>query len=312
MREINKIPGSVCEQIRHHVCSTLNESRDSLLHTVRSKMYELGASPALFDSVTNILSSETVYESAFQQLTTEYNVNKYVEANFGYVEPIEYRLQNLDENDDKREYMQYIPLLESLKEMLKNDEILSAVINPHHSTDGKLRDFCDGVHFKQHSLFASDDHCLQIVLYYDDFGAVNLLGHRAKRYKISAFYFMIANVAPQDRSRLHNVHLAALCFSSCIKRCGFDEILKPLVNDLVTLAKEGIIVNRSEGTFTFKGALCAVVADNLAAHSVGGFFESFTSTHPCGFCVIHKDKMQIASMCYVKNMEFFLSHIGQY
>ena len=202
-----------------------------------------------------------------------------------------------DENDHKTEYMQYIPLLESLKAMLQNDEIFSAVMNPHQSTDGKLRDFCDGSYYKQHPLFATDDHALQIVLYYDDFGAVNPLGHRARKYKIGAFYFMIANVAPKHRSRLHSIHLAALCFSSSIKRCGFDEILKPLVNDLVTLAENGVIINRKDGTFTLKGGLCAVVADNLAAHSIGGFVESFTSLHPCRFCVIRKDKMRSEFLC---------------
>jgi hypothetical protein len=34
-----------------------------------------------------------------------------------------------------------------------------------------------------------------------------------------------------------------------------------------------------------------VVADNLAAHGIGGFLESFSSTHPCRFCLISKDKL---------------------
>jgi len=50
-------------------------------------------------------------------------------------------------------------------------------------------------------------------------------------------------------------------------------------------------VERNEGTFTFRGALSIVVADNLAAHAIGGFFESFTAIHPCRFCIIRKDKM---------------------
>jgi len=77
-----------------------------------------------------------------------------------------------------------------------------------------------------------------LVLFYDDFGAVNPLGHRAKKYKIAAFYFMLANIPPKDRSRLHTLHLLALCFSSTVKKYGFDEILKPLRNDLTVLANE--------------------------------------------------------------------------
>jgi len=56
-------------------------------------MQEVGTSPHLLSSVTNLLSSETVYESAYKTLASEYNVNKYAETNFGYVEPMQYRLK---------------------------------------------------------------------------------------------------------------------------------------------------------------------------------------------------------------------------
>ena len=56
-------------------------------------------------------------------------------------------------------------------------------------------------------------------------------------------------------------------------------------------------MNRTDGMFTFRGGLCAVVADNLAAHAIGGFFESFTSVHPCRFCVIRKEKMRCEFVC---------------
>jgi len=311
LREIYNIPGSVCEQIRDHVNVTLRESRDCMLSSIQSKMHELGASPVLFSEINDLLSSETVYERTYKTLDTENNVNKYVKINFGYVEPAEYRLKNLDANDEKIEYMQYIPLIGTLTKMLQDDEIFSAVMNPHQSKDGKLRDFCDGAYCRQHPLFSSDDHALQIVLYYDDFGALNPLGHRAKKYKICAFYFTVANIAPRDRSRLHSIQLAALCFSSSVKRCGFDEILKPLVNDLVTLANSGITVERTDGKFTFRGGLCAVVADNLAAHSIGGFFESFTSLHPCRFCLIRRDKMHSEFSCDASKLRSAESYDNQ-
>ena len=297
LREINKIPGGACEEMRHRVLTELSASREALMVDVQKKMQELGTSPSISNAVVHIMSQPTEHEIAYQTLESEYNVNKYVETNFAYVEPVQYKLENLDRSDDKIEYMQYVPLLESLKMLLQNNDIFSAVLNSHQSKDNKLRDFCDGSHFRQHPLFSIDNQALQIILYYDDFGAVNPLGHRAKTYKIGAFYFMIANLSPKDRSRLHTIHLTALCFSSAVKRCGFDEVLKPLINDLITLSNEGVTVNRLDGTFNFKGALCVVVADNLAAHAIGGFFESFSSTHPCRFCVIRKDKMQDDFVC---------------
>lgn len=64
-----------------------------------------------------------------------------------------------------------------------------------------------------------------------------------------------------------------LCDSS--KKCGLDEVLRPLINDLTVLADQGIVLERADGTITLRGALCAVVADNLAAHSVGGYLVVF-------------------------------------
>lgn len=78
--------------------------------------------------------------------------------------------------------MQFITLIESLKLLLQNDDIFSSVINSDQLDDGKLRHLCDGTYLKQHPLFSTDNNALQLVIYYDDFGAVNPLGHRAKKY----------------------------------------------------------------------------------------------------------------------------------
>lgn len=70
---------------------------------------------------------------------------------------------------------------------------------------------------------------------------------------------------PKDRSRLHTTNLVAVCFLSSLKKCGFKEILKPLINDLLTSTNKGVTVLHRDGIFIFKGALSVLVADNLAA-----------------------------------------------
>ena len=56
--------------------------------------------------------------------------------------------------------------------------------NSHQSTDGKMRDFCDGEYYKEHPLFSIDKTALQLFLYYDDFEICNPLGSRVKKQKI--------------------------------------------------------------------------------------------------------------------------------
>ena len=60
-------------------------------------------------------------------------------------------------------------------------------------------------------------------------------------------------------------------------------MLEPVVNDLSTLAQEGVVVNRPDGSVTLKGTLVAVVADNLAAHAIGGCFNHFLPAIHIGF-----------------------------
>jgi hypothetical protein len=85
---------------------------------------------------------------------------------------------------------------------------------------------------------------------------------------------MLTNVKPKYRSRLHTVNLATICFSSSLKNYGFDEILKPVIADLMMSDETGVTVICPDGIFPFRGSLSAVIADSLAAHSIGGFLES--------------------------------------
>lgn len=41
-----------------------------------------------------------------------------------------------------------------------------------------------------------------------------------------------------------------------------------------------------------KGTMVRVVADNLGAHSVGGFVENFTRSHVCRFCLADMSQFQ--------------------
>ena len=56
----------------------------------------------------------------------------------------------------------------------------------HQSTDGKMRDFCDGELFKpgHHPLFSVNNKAVQILMYYDDFEVANPLGAKATVHKL--------------------------------------------------------------------------------------------------------------------------------
>ena len=70
--------------------------------------------------------------------------------------------------------------------------------------------------------------------------------------------------------------------SDVVKKYGYDQVLQPHLQDLKTLEQDGIFVYLLGRCV--KGTVQVVLADNLGAHSIAGFNESFTAGHICRFC----------------------------
>ena len=52
------------------------------------------------------------------------------------------------------------------------------------------------------------------------------------------FYWMLLNIHPAYRSKLHTIQLLAVAKSIHVKMYGFDAIIKPAIDDLKKLAEE--------------------------------------------------------------------------
>ena len=63
----------------------------------------------------------------------------------------------------KSDSFMYVPITETLKELLQIRDVICEVENFHGSQDNILRDFCDGFVFKEHPAFAADNQCIQII-----------------------------------------------------------------------------------------------------------------------------------------------------
>lgn len=103
-------------------------------------------------------------------------------------------------------------------------------------------------------------------------------------------YWVLANIPPQFRATLKSIYLAVLCKAVDVKRYGHEKVLEPLLKDLIQLEEEGIFIptlgKKSEGT------ILSVVADNLGAHSLGGFVASFSGPYSCRFCLGEHSEIQ--------------------
>lgn len=187
----------------------------------------------------------------------------------------------------------YIPILSTLKQILQVQCVHDEILKPVQKDDDLLHDFSDGALFKQHAFFKTHPQSLQIVAYYDEVETCNPLGSSSGKNKLGCVFFTLGNIRPSYRSSLKSIFLVAVAKSSTIEKNGIDFILKPFLDDLKTLHEVGVTINVSGSIEVWKGALLAFLADNLAAHELGGFKESFSfALRFCRSCLTDKECSQ--------------------
>ncbi len=71
-----------------------------------------------------------------------------------------------------------------MQALLSNPAVHREVCMPHTSTDGTMRDICDGLFVRQHPAFISHPNSLLFKVYYDDIEVANPLGAKAGKHKL--------------------------------------------------------------------------------------------------------------------------------
>ena len=187
----------------------------------------------------------------------------------------------------------YVPLLSSLKSILRDKNVLDQVLttNLRIRNDGYFEDYCDGQLFQSNALFCNHPTALQIVAYYDEIEICNALGSYVKKHKLGVVFFVLGNLHPKFRSRLQAINLVLLATVPIIEKHGIDVILRPFMNDLNTLATAGIDINVDGVSRNFKGGLLVFLGDTLALHTIAGFKRSLSrSFRICRTCMATSDK----------------------
>ena len=122
------------------------------------------------------------------------------------------------------------------------------------------------------SFFSSDETALKFIFYFDDVNLNNPLTNRT--HKLSFFYYQIANIKHQYRSKLKSIHLLAICKTSLVKTYGINEIFKPLVKDLKLLAVDrGYPFHVFKGIVYLRGDALVFLADTPDSQLAGGYKE---------------------------------------
>lgn len=247
----------------------------------------------------NILKEEikklflTQNKMIFNDFLSDHKRLLYFRSELGLIEPVEISLGY----NSKRQFctFQYVPLLPTLNKILQHEDVCTEVFSPIFRNDGCYRDIADGLYFKTNPLFALTEKGpppLVLLFYFDEFEICNPIGAYRKKHKLSAFYYILGNLKPHNRSNLSVIQLSILIRSVDLKHFGLECVIKPLIKELKILSEDGIIV---PNVATFKGGVLFICGDNLGSNYLGGFAESFGPNvmRFCRTCMINKNEIKV-------------------
>ena len=241
-------------------------------------------------------------EDPFQNLGTARLQSSYIEKSYNYVRPIQYvlgrRLPFKDKGAkrqicEKEDTMVYIPIIDSIQQLLSNPKICDLVIRQHRQCkEGVLYDICDGECLKGNPIFQQNTNALQIVIYHDEIDVCNPLGSHVGKHKIDLYYYTLANISPKFRSKLCAIRLLAIAKAKHVSIYGQNKVLTPIVNDLCILSR-GHTFSVNGRPVTLHGAVVSGLGDTEGQHQWGGFKVKVGWSHQkCRNCLCSFDDMQ--------------------
>ncbi|CAM4786483.1 unnamed protein product [Rotaria magnacalcarata] len=270
MREQHILPQMVIQSITTHIVNLL----DVVMDFVEEKAIQENV--VLQQSVTNTTTTTI-------SIVRLRDIVKQIEESIVLSTRNEYQFIESFRN---RIFILYIDQ-EFVKKNLEKDEMISLLLENiqnnaavTHRDPDLMFSFRDGI---KGGMINKKTFLIQ--LYIDGIGVTNPLGPKKDQHKLTLVYFTLEDIPDIFRSMLQCIHLVAICNTKYLNDdMKMKKFYDPIINDLNDLQSSGLILNtfNSQIYFTFT----TMAADNLAAHEVGGFQQSFSSGYICRRCLI--------------------------
>lgn len=303
------LPESTPDKIFTHFTSFINSTADDLQNFVLSKDFKDPQEyKLLLDKVNDL-------KTPFSGKSTSYLRKKKFTTAPGFVNPKrivvskEFKpvlhMSRLYVKKPKQICFTYVPILETLKLVLRHEKVRSYLSKPASSETNSYRTPSDGSAVKNCEFYKSHPNALKIILYFDEYETVNPLGSKTGKHKLGALYMTLANLPYHVNSKLKSIFLVAKFKCTDLKngKISFDNILKPVLEDVQKL-EEGVHLNHE----LHHGSILTISADNLGGNSIFGFVECFSASHYCRYCTADIGKCRKM----IKENESLIRNVKEY
>ncbi|CAF3827820.1 unnamed protein product [Rotaria sp. Silwood1] len=217
---------------------------------------------------------------------SDYQFSKRCEEYFGYVEPLQIKLNDQDDCG------YYVPIQQSIKRLLSKPDVITYLVNNLNDNITQTKNDPDLMLIYRDGTVAKDNPSLKlhpnsflIQLYSDGIGVTNPIGPKKDEHKLTVYYFVLEDLPDVVRSMLQSIGLVGICPTKYVSlQTNRIKYFEPIVKDLNYLQTTGFTVQTFDGQLHFAFSLLA--ADNLASHEIGDFQRNFNSGQFCHLCHI--------------------------
>ncbi|XP_031328618.1 uncharacterized protein LOC116159711 isoform X1 [Photinus pyralis] len=234
-------------------------------------------------------------DNIFKDFGSEYLRFKQFQSSSKFIAPVsislgqrltDIRIQSRVVADLTNSTCQYIPIRQTLQAFLELPNVFESICS--YMSDLKNTDsICNiiqGDLWQVTQKRFENKLVFPLMIYGDDFEIGNPLGSHAGIHKLCGIYFSLGCLPPRYASKLENIFLLQLCYSSDVKSFGNKKIFESIINDLICLESNGVAINTVSGCHTVYFNVVLILGDNLGLNSMLGLTESFNSNYFCRFC----------------------------
>nr|XP_047144139.1 uncharacterized protein LOC124817756 [Hydra vulgaris]XP_047144140.1 uncharacterized protein LOC124817756 [Hydra vulgaris] len=193
-------------------------------------------------NLVHILDNDYLYD-VFSYFIHEYQLINFCKTDLKMVEPQEKKITVSDGITYK---YHYISVKDNLERVLGIEDIFNEFFHVTENPIGIMYDYCDGEIYKRHSFFTKHPTAIRVHLFIDEFETVNPLGSKKGKQKLCGVYYTIGNLHPCYCSITFQIHLFILFSSKILQFSSYHDVLKPLVDELISLMNSYVTVIQGE------------------------------------------------------------------